>query len=330
MTGKLLSSAIVLIMAAQTSGLRDCLPASVEPLTEKSALEQGNAPSVADRTGKSVGDFLTPERRVDLEKIRKSGYQGRLNWEGYHIQLDPITGEPTIRSQQVTSSKDDPDDVYWDNTVSPSIPGVDGYVYAMTTYNGLLIIGGSFNAAGDVRADNIASWDGSSWSALGSGTNDQVQALTVYGSQLIVGGWFTTAGGVAAGYIASWDGSSWSTLGAGMDNTVRALTVYDSKLIAGGWFTTAGGVAADYIASWDGSSWSTLGSGMSGEPYADVYSLVVYDSKLIAGGVFTAAGGVPANKIASWDGSDWSALGTGMDYNVRALTVYDSKLIAGG
>jgi hypothetical protein len=225
---------------------------------------------------------LTPERRVDLEMIRKSGYQGPLNWEGYQIQLDPVTGEPMIRSPRVTSSMDHPDDVYWDNTVSPSIPGVDGYVMAMTTYNGLLIIGGSFNVAGDVRADNIASWDGSSWSALGSGTNDQVQVLTVYGSQLIVGGWFTAAGGDTANYIASWDGSSWSTLGAGMDNTVRALTVYDSKLIAGGWFTTAGSVTANSIASWDGSSWSTLGSGMSGELYADVYSLIVYGSKLMS------------------------------------------------
>ncbi|MCK4404063.1 MAG: hypothetical protein KAW02_03140, partial [candidate division Zixibacteria bacterium] len=211
--------------------------ASAEPLTGKSSIDHGNTPSVADKKGKSVGDFLTPEYRFDLEKIRKSGYQGPLNWEGYHIQLDPITGEPMIRSQQITSSMDHPDDIYWDNTVSPSIPGVDGYVSAMTTYNGLLIIGGSFSVVGDTRANNIASWDGFSWSALGSGTNDRVDVLTVYDSELIAGGWFTAAGGVATDYIASWDGSSWSTLGAGVNNTVRALAVYHSELIAGGWFT---------------------------------------------------------------------------------------------
>ena len=153
--------------------------ASAEPLTGKSFINHGNTSSAADKKGKSVGDFLTTDHRFDLEAARRSGYQGPLNWEGYHIQLDPITGEPMIRTQRIPSSKDDPDDIYWDNKVSPSIPGIDGYVLAMTTYNGLLIIGGFFIVAGDVLANNIASWDGSSWSALGAGTNDPVEALTV-------------------------------------------------------------------------------------------------------------------------------------------------------
>ncbi|MCK4385116.1 MAG: hypothetical protein KAW52_02515, partial [candidate division Zixibacteria bacterium] len=136
--------------------------ASAEPLTGKSSANHGNTPSVADKKGKSVGDFLTTDHRFDLEAARRSGYQGQLNWEGYHIQLDPITGEPMIRPQRLPSSKDDPDDIYWDNMLSPSIPGVDGYVNAMTTYDGLLIIGGAFSVAGDVLANNIASWDGSS------------------------------------------------------------------------------------------------------------------------------------------------------------------------
>ena len=62
--------------------------------------------------------------------------------------------------------------------------------------------------AGGVAANYIAAWDGSSWSALGSGMDDDVSALAVSGSTLYAGGHFTTAGGVPANHIAAWDGSS--------------------------------------------------------------------------------------------------------------------------
>ena len=183
--------------------------------------------------------------------------------------------------------------------------------------------------AGGVSTNNIASWDGSSWSPLGSGINYGVWSLAVYDNKLIAGGCITTAGGVSANNIASWDGFSWSPLGSGMNSYVQGLAVYDNKLIAGGLFTTAGGVSANYIASWDGSSWSPLGSGMWGDDRW-VFALTVYDNKLIAGGRFTTAGGVSANNIASWDGSSWSPLESGMNSDVYALAVYDNKLIAGG
>ena len=115
------------------------------------------------------------------------------------------------------------------------------HVTALTVYDSKLIAGGCFTTAGGVTADYIAAWDGSSWSALGSGTGSPGLALTVYDGKLIAGGDFKTAGGVAAIDIAAWDGSSWSALGSGVNELVFALTVYDGKLIAGGPFTTAGG-----------------------------------------------------------------------------------------
>ena len=82
-----------------------------------------------------------------------------------------------------------------------------------------LYAGGYFTTAGGVAANNIAKWDGSAWSALGSGMNGQpdVYALAVSGTNLYAGGCFTTAGGVPANNIAKWDGSAWSALGSGMD-----------------------------------------------------------------------------------------------------------------
>ena len=84
-----------------------------------------------------------------------------------------------------------------------------------------LYAGGDFTTAGGVAANGIAKWDGSSWTALGSGMNADVHALTVFddggGPALYAGGDFTTAGGVAANNIAKWDGSSWTALGSGIE-----------------------------------------------------------------------------------------------------------------
>ena len=246
----------------------------------------------------------------------------------------------------------------WDGSSWSALgSGVTGGVSALTVFDDgtgggpALYTGGLFTSAGGVSASGIAKWDGSSWSALGSGMDALVRALTVFddgtggGPALYAGGDFSTAGGVIANHIARWDGSSWSALGSGMDALVNALTVFDDgsgsgpALYAGGGFTTAGGVSANEIAKWDGSSWSALGSGLK---RTTVIALSIFDDgsgsgpALYAGGGFATAGGVSANRIAKWDGSRWSALGSGMNSNVAAMTVFDDgsgngpALYAGG
>ena len=136
------------------------------------------------------------------------------------------------------------------------------YVTALVVSGNTLYAGGGFTMADGSAANYIAQWNGSSWSALGSGMNSFVSALAVSGGTLYAGGLFSTAGGSAANYIAQWNGSNWSPLGSGMNNYVNALAVSGSTLYAGGLFTEAGGSAANYIAQWNGSSWSALGSGI--------------------------------------------------------------------
>jgi trimeric autotransporter adhesin len=199
-------------------------------------------------------------------------------------------------------------------------------VYALTVLpNGDLVAGGQFPIAGGVVVNNIARWNGSSWSALGSGTNEPVMSLAVLpNGDLVAGGGFTTAGGVPANRIARWNGSSWSALGSGTNPGVASLAVLpNGDLVAGGTFTAAGGVPANHIARWNGSTWSALGSGMSGVPSSTFVSAltVLPTGDLVAGGTFTTAGGAAANRIARWDGSSWSALGSGMDSDVKALAV---------
>jgi hypothetical protein len=125
-------------------------------------------------------------------------------------------------------------------------------VGALAVSGSTLYAGGSFTNAGGSAANCIAQWNGSSWSALGSGLSGSypydVSALAVSGSTLYAGGAFTTAGGNAANDIAEWNGSSWSPLGSGMNNIVNALAVSGGTLYAGGFFTTAGGKVSAYAA----------------------------------------------------------------------------------
>ena len=111
------------------------------------------------------------------------------------------------------------------STVGP----FDPVVKAFAVYQGALIMGGRFQIAGGQQTGNIARWDGTGYTQLGSGLNEQVYSMTVYGNDLIVGGNFDRAGGVDAVQIARWNGQVWS----GVDYAdawdvavyVRALTV---------------------------------------------------------------------------------------------------------
>ncbi len=210
------------------------------------------------------------------------------------------------------------------------LPGADSLVFAAATDAlGNLYIGGWFNLVGDVVANRIAKWDGTAWSALGSGMNGNVTALAVSGTNLYAGGLFTSAGGTGATNVAKWDGSAWSALGSGMNNQVNALVVFNAELFAGGSFTTAGGSPAKAIAKWNGSTWSEVGGGMGGD-YPYVFSLAASGSQLYAGGAFTFAGGFTVNRIARWNGSVWSALGTGMNDAVFAVAMSGANVYAGG
>jgi hypothetical protein len=195
-------------------------------------------------------------------------------------------------------------------------------------------------------------WNGSAWSALGSGPgnralNNYVLALAVSGSDLYAGGNFTNAAGIAtADYVARWNGSAWSALGSNgsgdgaFTKFVGVLAVSGTILYAGGNFTdVAGNPRADRVVRWNGSAWSALGSNGSGDGAINhqVWALAVSGSDLYVGGDFADAAGIAAaDYIARWNGSAWSALGSNgsgngaLNTEVDALAVSGSDLYVGG
>ena len=196
-------------------------------------------------------------------------------------------------------------------------------VYALAVAaNGDVYAGGEFTRAGGAAATNVARWNGTAWSSLGTGTsngvNGRVSALAVTSSgDVYVGGYFTQAGGTAANYVARWNGTAWSSLGTGAANgvnsPVRALAVAgNGEVYVGGQFTQAGGATASRVARWNGTAWSTLGTGTTNGVNGYVTALTIASTgDLYAGGDFTQAGGTVANKVAKWNGTAWSSLGTG-------------------
>lgn len=81
------------------------------------------------------------------------------------------------------------------------------YVSAlMALPNGNLVVGGRFLFAGDVEVRNIARWNGSAWSALGTGLGGSTAAVnaltTLPNGDLVAGGDFTNAGAVTVRSLA--------------------------------------------------------------------------------------------------------------------------------
>jgi trimeric autotransporter adhesin len=167
--------------------------------------------------------------------------------------------------------------------------------------NGDLIAGGNFTSAGGVPATNIARWDGSAWSPLGSGTDAFVNALLLLpDGDLVAGGAFATAGGVSSPYLARWNGTAWTAMNAGLDAAVEALALLpNGDLLVAGRFTTAAGVPAAHVvvrATACPASAASYGSGCTGT--AGPVTLSTVAPPWLGGTCRARATGLPLDALA--------------------------------
>ena len=191
-----------------------------------------------------------------------------------------------------------------------------------------IMVGGQFDFAGEVAAQNIAAWNrGNAWRSLGTGLVGYANAAALTQSgQVIVGGSFTQASTAKATNVARFDGTNWFALGGGVDGPVSAVAVVGNSVYVGGIFASAGGVSARSIARWDGTNWFDLAGGVDGP----VYALLVSGTDVYVGGSFSHAGGLAVANLARWDGSSWNVVGAGVGGPVYALAQSGSLVLAGG
>lgn len=230
------------------------------------------------------------------------------------------------------------------NTWAELSSGMNGAVKAIARHpDGSLYIGGSFTTAGGVTVNHIAKWDGTSFSALGSGpgVNGDVNAIVITpdGTVYLFGA-FTAETGGGAGTLdraASWNGSSYTELNTGLNGTVNAAVLGHNNWIyvTGAFSATGGATTLNRFAAWHvtAGSWQQLTDGTVGIGTTQGYALCVgLDGAIYVAGDFTTAGSISANRVAKWvqSTSTYSALGSGLSSTGRALAIAPSGYIFAG
>jgi len=286
----------------------------------------GKGSTQSETALRPLSEILNPDGTVRLQP----GFEGSFNSYSFRMICAPGQAPRFVRassSRSVCAGKIIATALsgthYWSTEFHNS--GGNDWVSDLAVSGTTLYVSGNFTKVGGVSANGIAKWDGTKWSALGSGI-DGISVLAVSGTTLYAGGKFTTAGGTPANNIARWDGTKWSALGSGLNDWVSALAVSATTLYAGGYFTTAGGVSANHIAKWDGAGWSGLGLGTN----VWVSSLTVGGTTLYVGEELNPENPQPEYRVAVWDGKSWSALDSGMDLPAEALAASGTTLFAGG
>jgi len=259
--------------------------------------------------------------------------------DGYVFAIVENTDGHIVVAGDFADAGGDPDGdniALWNGVAWSSLGGsgsrLDGYVYALiVTTEGKIVAGGDFqNAGGDPAADNVAVWDGVSWSALagpGGGIESTVWALDLdEAGNLFAGGEFSDAGGDPdANGVAKWDGISWTSVGgpgSGINSAVYAVAVDDlGRVFVGGDFVNIGGDPdADYFALWDGAAWTAPVASLNGAVWDLEFDGV--GDLYVAGEFDSDSNPLHPTGIAVWDGISWDSLGSGLDHEGYALT-YD-------
>lgn len=206
-------------------------------------------------------------------------------------------------------------------------PGFAGTVRAMIAHGGALVVAGSFTgielATGTVAANNVARWNGSTWSALGAGPSlpagsyaADVYSATVFNDVLWVGLGYSDASSIYdAGGVQVWNGSAWVVVGAA-DRPVKTLAarigtaLTNSFVFAGGPFTTMNGVASAKVVRFTPTtnSWTAIGTPPSTSSFAECQQLYVRATGISSyevAAVFRTSG---QDKAWRWTGPAWVPL----------------------
>ena len=128
-------------------------------------------------------------------------------------------------------------------------------ILSLAIHDGVLVIGGTHGGSfGGYSGPTIGSWDGNSWSRIGSNIEGAIWALAEIDGNLVAAGWFCTNLCPYSG-VMEWNGRSWAPIQMKgfKRGTVFALAEYEQQLIAAGrwqWSEWGDSIPKTYIAAW--------------------------------------------------------------------------------
>lgn len=133
----------------------------------------------------------------------------------------PATSIPSVKAWFVDAGQ--PDDIVVDTV----------------EMGGVLYAAGWFTEAGGEPAEGLATWDGSSWTAIDTGPGFEVESLATDGDNLFAGGtWYDFGPGDSSpGGVAAWDGTDWTDWTGNLPDgtTITSLRIAQGELYAFGY-----------------------------------------------------------------------------------------------
>lgn len=196
-----------------------------------------------------------------------------------------------------------------------------------------VVVAGEFSCAGDIAANNIASWDPAtgSWSPFGAGFSGPIFRISSLAP--------LPNGDIAVAYsslpyVNVWNGTSWVPLGSlpRTPGVLAALPNGDLVATCPQYFPHPLWPQLSYyedeLLRWTGSAWAPIAPRTRGV----IEELVgLANGDVFVGGSISLAGSTPVSGIARWDGASWQTLGAGIGGRVDGLAVTPSgDLIAVG
>lgn len=218
----------------------------------------------------------------------------------------------------------------------------NGFVTNFEVFNDELYATGFFTSLCGSPYNHLAKFDGTSWSAVGTGHPTAGHQLKAIDNELY---FLAYQPALDSNWVYQWDGTTMNKVGEGVYLTTAVtgfsqtanlygLLEYENNIIACGEFDRVGTKTISGIMQWNGIEWEAMGSGLSGSlnssPVMYPHDMCVFETDLIVGGNFLQAGGVTVNGIARWDGVQWQNLGDGFNGTVYGVCEFNGELYASG
>ena len=189
--------------------------------------------------------------------------------------------------------------------------GLDGVVRVLSIIGGKLYVGGRFDSAGQVAAQNIAVWDGSAWLSVGDGLPVSVSSIVQHGADVVAAGDNGTQSPLEEGLPFAYrlEGETWLPLHGGgvpISGIVDDLAVDErGRLVANalGTFPDSGtGQFPSFVWDEGGAGWKPL---EAPQPNRRLHAIgILADGRLVAMGTTSQSNG--ASRLYRLDDSVWN------------------------